>query len=108
MWAASPIAIGLVLAIVIDYLIFRHNPARPGPTGIPEPKVYYPNLRIWGVGLIAGLAVFVATLFRHATDRLNTESLPDGVLWPRLAPSVYIVAVLALLVWGIVRLCRQD
>ena len=106
MWYAIPI--GLLIFIGLDLLIYWKNPQRHDAQNVPLPKVYYPNLRIWGLGLLAGMGVFAAQLFRHATDKLNNEEMLPGVLWPRLAPSVYIIAVLWLLIWGVVRLSRSE
>lgn len=106
MWLTIP----AMLAITVGFDLLTHwkRPDRVNAGGQTEPKIYYPNLRLWGLGLIAGMATFAAQLFQEATARLNSEPLMPGVLWPRLAPSVYLIALLWLLVWGVVRLCRPE
>jgi hypothetical protein len=99
MWSIS---FAVAIAILIDYLIYIANT----PDG--ETKIYYPNLRIWGLGLVSGVGMVVISLFGQAIDKLASCPPPPGSNWLVLAPLFSLTAAVALLIWAVVVLCRSE
>jgi hypothetical protein len=100
MWITL-IAIGV--ALLIDLLIYLGNQ----PEGQVK-KPYHPNLKIWGLGFIAGLGMFVATLIEQAIQSLIWSPPVGGSSWLILAPLLFLTAALGFLAWGVVALCQPE
>jgi hypothetical protein len=97
------IIIVIGVALLIDFIIYTGNPPRGD-----QKKPYYPNLRIWGLGLMAGIGMFVATLFAQAIQKLVWYPPPAEPSWVTLAPLFFLAAVLGILIWGIVSICQSE
>ena len=97
------ILIAIGVALLIDLVIYTGNP----PHG-NDKKPYYPNLKIWGLGFIAGVSMFIATLFCQAIQKLILSPPAAGSAWIVLAPLLFLTAALGFLVWGVVALCQSE
>lgn len=99
MWITL-VAIGV--ALLIDFLIYLGNQ----PAG--QVKPYHPNLKIWGLGFITGLGMFVATLIDQAIQSLIWSPPVGGSSWLTFAPLLFLTAALGFLAWGAVALCQRE
>jgi hypothetical protein len=91
-----PVAVGV--ALLLDCLIYLRNSPRN------ERKTFHPNLRLWGLGLIAGIASVVTSFFAQALQNLQ----PTGTTWLSLAPLFFLTPAVGFILWAIVGLCKSE
>ncbi len=96
------IPLAFLVALLIDWRIAKRNsPANPA-------KPYRPNLRIWGLGLIAGIATIVVSFFADAVRTHATCPPQSGSTWLTFVPLFLLTAAVGFIVWAIVGLCRSE
>ncbi|HZN05707.1 MAG TPA: hypothetical protein VFB65_02935 [Pyrinomonadaceae bacterium] len=96
------ILVAFGVALLIDWRVSRRN----SPTH--QARIYHPNLRIWGLGLIAGIAIIVLSFFGDAVRTHVTCPAPSGSTWFTFVPLFVLTAAVGFIVWAIVGLCTSE
>jgi uncharacterized membrane protein YgdD (TMEM256/DUF423 family) len=108
------VLVGAVAAIILDIKIHKKNLIlnfklhKKNLSSIGTIKVYRPNLRIWGIGVLTGAVIFIIPLFCYAIQKLIVTPPTSNTLWLSLAPLCFLTVVIGLLTWGLVALCWPE
>jgi len=107
----------IVLSMRLDKSIYHLN-----KNGQQEknkgPNPYVPNLKIWGIGLIVGLVIFISPILYKIIESLfikhpeyRTDLCLRWPVWPyvvQIFGLLFIFGIFALVITAIIRIAKED
>jgi len=109
----------IVLSMWLDKSIYHLNLNKNGQQEKNKgPNPYVPNLKIWGIGLIVGLVIFISPILYKIIESLfikQPEYRTDFCLrwpaWPYIVQIfglLFIFGIFALIITAIIRIAKED
>ncbi|MGD2086608.1 MAG: hypothetical protein PVH61_10525 [Candidatus Aminicenantes bacterium] len=106
MWVYIISAGIFILCIFLDLLFNIVSPKKD--------KEFFPNLRIWAIGILLGTAVLIFSKILPTLDKLDKALDIDQFPYPTsqvityISTLVFLIVLIGIFIWAVIKISKED